>query len=319
MRRTLQIILTCVLLCATFSARAQFREEAFTQTYQNPNDTTARDSTDTLFSFAEFFGGVAHKRNVRIGTLFAGSTVFIGSQQIHNRQYWKLPVFYGGIGAGLGAGFYFRSQYNKSVAAYEAAYAADPATNVTVNQRYKTYSTLSFVGAGLSYWAMLMDGNINYKKGEAAQHPGRSTIYSILLPGLGQIYNREYWKIPIYWGAMAASAYFYSLNNTNYLRYKRIHNEATNTEIAYSGPVSAETALYYRDYFRRYRDWSIVAFLGSYLLNVIDANVFSYMMDFEVTDDLSMRVEPAVMMQDCGYAFAPTSLPALGLRMGISF
>ena len=318
MRRILRTVLTCALLAVTLSARAQFREEAFSQNYQNPNDTTQRDTTDRLFSFEEFFGGVAHKRNVRIGTLFAGSTVFIGSQQIHNRQYWKLPIFYGGIAAGVGTGIYFNAQYKKSVAAYEEAFAADPNTAVTVNERLKTYSTLGFVGAGLTYWSMLMDGNINYKKGEPSQHPGRATIYSILLPGLGQIYNKEYWKIPIYWGAMAASAYFYSLNSTNYKRYKRIHNEATDPEIAYSGPVSAETALYHRDLFRRYRDWSVVALLGSYLLNVIDANVFAYMMDFEVTDDLSMRIEPAVLPPDGQFAWT-AGPPALGLRMGLSF
>ena len=117
---------------------------------------------------------------------------------------------------------------------------------------------------------------------------------------------------------MAASAYFYSLNSTNYQRYKRIHNEATDPEISYSGPVSGETALYYRDLFRRYRDWSVVALLGSYLLNVIDANVFAYMMDFQVTDDLSMRVEPAVLPPDGQYAWT-AGPPALGLRMGFSF
>ena len=316
MRLLRRIILSGLLLTVAFSSRAQFREEAFSQNYQNPADTLQRDTTDKLFSFAEFFGGVAHKRNVRIGTLFAGSTVFIGSQQIHNRQYWKLPIVYSGIGAGLGTGFYYRSQYKKSVAAYEAAYELDPNTSLTVDERLKTYSTLGFLGAGLTWWATLMDGTINYKRGEPSQHPGRATIYSILLPGLGQIYNKEYWKIPIYWGAMAASAYFYSLNRTNYLRYRWIYNDAGNE--GYDGPVSGETALYNRDLFRRYRDWSVVAFLGSYLLCVVDANVFAYMMDFEVTDDLSMRIEPAVLSPECNYAFT-SGPPALGLRVGLSF
>ena len=62
----------------------------------------------------------------------------------------------------------------------------------------------------------------------------------------------------------------------------------------------------------------MVALLGSYLLNVIDANVFAYMMDFQVTDDLSMRVEPAVLPPDGQYAWT-AGPPALGLRMGFSF
>ena len=67
-------------------ASAQFREEAFQQNYNEPGDTTGRDSTDTAFSFKEYFGGLSHKREARQGVLFAGSTVFIGGQQIYNRQ-----------------------------------------------------------------------------------------------------------------------------------------------------------------------------------------------------------------------------------------
>ena len=308
------------LMLGSIDLSAQFKEDAFTQNYQDPNDTTSRDTTDKLFSFAEYFGGVAHKRNVRIGVLFAGSTVFIGGQQIHNRDYWKLPIFYGGIAAGLGTGTYFKIKYNQSKNAYEAAYAEDPSTTLTVDENLKKWSNWSYVGAGLFYWSMLMDGNIWYKPGEPAQHPGRATIYSILLPGLGQAYNGEYWKIPLYWGLMAGSAHFYMLNNTNYRRYKRIHNEATTPDVAYTGPISGETAKYYRDVFRRYRDYSAVAFMFSYLLQVIDANVFSYMLDFEVTDDISWNMGPAILPPDNGYAFATGSnAPAVGMSFGLRF
>ena len=320
MRKFLVYIALTLSALALFPSRAngQFKKDAFTQTYANPNDTTQRDSVDTMFSFKEFFGGVAHKRNVRIGSLFGGSTLFIGSQQIHNKQYWKLPIVYGGIGAGLGTGFYYRSKYKASVAAYDQAYAADPDTPLTIDTRLKTYSTLGFVGAGLVWWGTLMDGTINYKRGEPSQHPGRATIYSILLPGLGQIYNQEYWKVPLYWGLMAGSVHFYYTNNVNYRRYKRIHNEATDPEIAYSGPITAENALYYRDVFRRYRDWSIAAILLSYFIQVIDANVFSYMMDFQVSDDLTMDLQPTLIVPDTGYATLDGS-PAVGMRLGFRF
>ena len=100
----------------------------------------------------------------------------------------------------------------------------------------------------------------------------------------------------------------------------------------YDGPVSASTAKYYRDVYRRYRDYSVVALLGVYLLQVIDANVFSYMQDFELSDDLSMSVSPAVISPDMGYAFNSSSgtgfssgrLPmqgvdGFGLRVGFRF
>ena len=288
---------------ALISAAAQFKEEAFTQSYADPNDTTARDTTDKLFSFKEFFGGVSHKRDVRIGTLFAGSMLFIGSEQIYNRDYWKLPVVYGGIGAGVGLGTYYRLRYNK-----------------TGELKDRQMSTWMFAGAGLVYWGTLMDGMIRYKR-DVYPNPGKATIYSILLPGLGQVYNGEAWKVPLYWGFMAGATHFLLLNNTNYKRYKRIHNEATGEDAAsYNTPISGETAKYYRDVFRRYRDYSIVALMGFYLLQVIDANVFAYMQDFEVNDDLSIQIRPTVITPDVQYAAVPApGTSAFGLSIGLKF
>ena len=86
--------------------------------------------------------------------------------------------------------------------------------------------------------------------------PGRATLFSLLCPGLGQAYNGEYWKIPIYITGMATAFYFYDTNNINYQRYRRIYKEATanDPENPYTGPISAETAVYYRDIYRQYRD-----------------------------------------------------------------
>ncbi len=323
MKALRKIIATLVLLAAfSAGARAQFREDAFQQTYNNPNDTTAmKDSVDKMFSLKEYLGGLRHKNELKIGTMFAGSTVFIGGEQIYNRQYWKLPIIYGGLGATVGMGIHYRNKYNKSVDAFDAAYALDPETTLTIDKRSKDLSTWCFAGAGFLYWATLMDGVVNYKS-DLHPHPGKSTLYSILLPGLGQAYNGEFWKIPIYWAGIVGSVHYYRLNSTNYKRYKRIHNEATDPDIKYDGPVSAETALYYRNVFRRYRDYSVVALFGFYLLQVIDANVFAYMQDFEVSDDLSVKVSPAVIVPEMNYAQGPipsTSNSAFGLRLGLTF
>ena len=107
--------------------------------------------------------------------------------------------------------------------------------------------------------------------------------------------------------------------NTNYKRYRRIYNEATDPDTSYSGPISADAALYYRNVFRRYRDWSAVALLLSYLLNVIDADVFSYMMDFEVTDDISLNIEPSFNAAPPGNAFAMTAPPSVGMGLKLNF
>lgn len=315
----LRILLVLALATAfSFGANAQFKEEAFSQSYNNPADTLAsRDSVDQMWTFKEFFHGVAkHDSTLKIGSMFAGSTVFIGAEQFYNKQYWKIPVIYAGIGTGIGMGIKYNKQYKASKRAYDAAYEADPETTLTIDQDARRMSNYMFAAAGLIYWGGLMDGVVNYKR-DAKNQAGKATIYSILLPGLGQAYNGEFWKIPIYWGAMIGSYHYWSTNNTNYKRYKRIHNEATAEDSTYEGLIPAERALYYRNAFRRFRDYSMVALVGSYLLQVIDANVFSYMQDFEVNDDLSMRVGPAVIPQNNEYALLGNS--ALGLKVGFTF
>ncbi len=316
MSRHLYHIVLAVAVCIlgfSFNAEAQFKEEAFTQNYNDENDTTARDTTDSAFTFKEFFGGVRHKRDCRIGVLFAGSTVFVGTQQMYNKQYWKLPVIYGGMAATAGAGIYFRHKYN-----------------VDGGKDNRNISNLCFIGTGLIYWGALLDGVGNYKR-DVYPQAGKATLYSALLPGLGQAYNGEYWKIPIYYTGLMCSAHFLVTNNTNYLRYKRIYNQATAENSTYDGPVSASTAKYYRDVFRRYRDYSVVALMGFYLLQIIDANVFSYMQNFELGDDLSMSVSPTVISPDMGYAMnsgsyvggnsalSTTGGNAFGLSVGLRF
>lgn len=278
------------LACA-LPLNAQFRENAFTQSY-NDDTTTAKDSADVLFSFKDFFGGVSHKHEIKIGVMFAGSTLFLGSSQIYNRDYWKLPLVYTGILAPAGMGIYQNLKGNHDAASWW------------------------FVGAGLAYWGALMDGVISYEPSKYP-HAGKATLYSLLVPGLGQIYNHEAWKIPLYWGIIGGGVHFYFQNRTNYLRFQRIYKEMTDSDPSNDGPVSAETALYYRNVYRRYRDYSMLVIFGGYLLQIIDANVFSYMHDFNVSDDLSIKLAPTIMPTGATYALGQK--PAIGMRFGLSF
>ena len=290
-------IFMAVSLTAIFcmDASAQFREEAFSQQY-NDDPASAADSTDVLFSFKEYFGGLAHKNDLRIGTMTGGSALFIGGSQIYNRQYWKLPIVYGAIGGSLGAGIYLNGKGNKEAAKY------------------------CFIGAGVAYWATLMDGVINFRPNDYP-HPGTATLYSLLLPGLGQIYNHEYWKLPIYLGAIGFAIHFYADNQANYLRFRDIYRLASDSKSGYDGPVTADQALYYRNAYRRIRDYSVLAIAALYILQVIDANVFSYMHNFEVDDDLSLKVAPTVILPEYQYAsINPVSQQAaFGLRLGLNF
>lgn len=294
MTRAARILaLLAFLFAAGIPAAAQFKQEAFSQSY-NDDPASPKDTADRMFSFREFFGAVTHRNTMKVGTMLAGSSVFIGTGQIYNRDYWKLPLVYGGIGGGLASGFYFRNNGKPDIARW------------------------CFIGAGVSYWATMMDEVFCYKPDDYPQ-PGKATIYSILLPGLGQIYNGEAWKLPIYWGGLVGSVHFFVLNRTNYQRYRRIYLEATDESEEYKGPVSAQTALYYRNVYRRYRDYSVLAIAGFYLLQVIDANVFAYMHDFNVAEDLTLSVDPAVIPQDNCYALGPGGGTAFGLRLGLTF
>ena len=283
-------VAVAALLSAAPEASAQFKSDAFTQSY-NDDKGENKDSVDVMFSFPEFLGGLRHEREARIGTVFAGSTLFVGAQQIYNKDYWKLPLVYGSILGAAGSGLYFNRTGRSDIAKY------------------------CFIGAGVSYWATLMDGVLNY---DPAPYPyaGKATILSILLPGLGQAYNGEFWKIPIYDGGLVACLYFYLNNTVNFERFRRIYIEAN--EAGYSGPISSSTALYYRNIYRTYRDYSIVATLLVYLIQVIDANVFAYMHDFEVTDDVSLKLSPTLLTPGMQYA-SIDGMPTFGMKLALSF
>ena len=309
-RRIRLYILAFIVFLTGFAldGNAQFKEEAFQQTYNEKGDSTAvADTADKLFSFKEWGRGLAHKQKIEVGTMFMGSVFAPGTAQIYNKDYWKLPIVYGGIGSLAGTGGYYLHRYNKSG-----------------NLSDKQTGTWLLAGAGLVYWGSLMDGVISYES-DIEPLPGRATLYSALLPGMGQIYNGELFKLPIYWGGLLISSHLLVKYNTNYKRFKRIHNQATSTDPEISGnvPISGETAKWYRDVYRRYRDYSIVATVLVYALQVIDANVFAYMHDFEVTDDISMNIEPALISPYNEYAMNTGPINpmnnAVGMRVGIRF
>ena len=334
MKKLLKYIMSVVVAIIGFPAtcHAQFKEEAFQQTYNEEGTYNPADTADRLFSFKEYIGGLSHKNTIKPGVMFAGSVVLPGTAQIYNKDYWNLPIVYGGIGALAGTGGYYLHAYNKQKKAYTAwetdkiAYEEQfgstyPELSPEVNLQYKQTGTWLMVRAGLIYWGSLLDGVICYES-EKYPDPGKSTLYSILLPGLGQIYNGELYKVPIYWGGLLVSTHMLMNNNRNYKRFKRINNEVSTNGNIPGVQISSETAKWYRDVYRRYRDYSIVATALVYVLQVMDANVFAYMHDFEVTDDISMSVEPAVIAPNNAYAINTTPAGAensFGLRVGITF
>ena len=127
--------------------------------------------------------------------------------------------------------------------------------------------------------------------------PAKAAFYSAILPGLGQAYNKKYWKIPLVYGAIGTSLYFYIDSNTKYHQYRDAYKRRlegfTDDEFSYldeSRLISAQK------FYQRNRDLSALFVVGFYVLNIIDANVDAALIQFNVNENLSMR--PDIYMND---------------------
>lgn len=138
-------------------------------------------------------------------------------------------------------------------------------------------------------------------------NPRLATRYSALLPGLGQAYNKQYWKIPIVYGALAIPVSTYIYNNDLYLKTKFAYNALLKQKNGDPSDVdkidpslkslSIGSLQSYRNIFRRDRDYSILWFFIGWGVNVIDATIFGHLKEFDVSNDLSMHIVPVVQPQ----------------------
>ena len=125
--------------------------------------------------------------------------------------------------------------------------------------------------------------------------PAKAAFYSAILPGLGQAYNKRYWKIPIVYGAMGAGVYFIIDNNKKYNQYrneykKRLANGGTiDTSDPTYGNLTTESVIRGQKFYQKNRDLSVLITAGLYILNIVDANVDAHLLQFNVNDDLSLK------------------------------
>jgi hypothetical protein len=148
--------------------------------------------------------------------------------------------------------------------------------------------------------------------------PSKAAFYSAVFPGMGQIYNKKYWKAPIVWAGMATSTSIYLFNNNEYKRYRRafrqresgLQDEFTldnGTEvISRNGLISAQRTL------RNNRDLSLLATVLVYVLQIVEASVNAHLLQFDTSDQLSVK---PVMISDPIRVEAPSK----GLRLHYSF
>lgn len=131
--------------------------------------------------------------------------------------------------------------------------------------------------------------------------PRKATIYSAVIPGLGQVYNRKYWKVPIVYAGIGTCAYFAMFSQRRYNEFTeawRSLNSTNNPDsiIQFDGYLYTLNGLDAgRNYYRRNRDLFTIFTAGVYLMNIIDANVDAHLFDFDISDDLSLRLQPAAL------------------------
>ena len=150
--------------------------------------------------------------------------------------------------------------------------------------------------------------------GGLGHSPHTATMYAAILPGLGQIYNRKYWKLPLLYGGAAALVYAIHFHNKYYKKYSSAYQDfllgdpnnksymyfverAHLTEELVQGTYKQwfQTSLKNKkDYYRRYRDLSIFGMVGLYALQIVDACVDAHFFNFDVSDDLSLNWSPAL-------------------------
>lgn len=176
---------------------------------------------------------------------------------------------------------------------------------------------------------------VKKKRDWSTWHPEakRAMWMALVLPGAGQIYNRKYWKLPIIYGGFVGCAYAITWNNQMYHDYSQayldIMDDDPNTQsynqfLHLGATIDASNINRYKeifrkrkDKFRRWRDMGVFVMIGVYAFSVIDAYVDASLSEFDISDDLTLRVEPTVMNDK--RTNNPFKSASLGLQCSLKF
>ncbi|GCD78134.1 hypothetical protein JCM31826_16160 [Thermaurantimonas aggregans] len=132
----------------------------------------------------------------------------------------------------------------------------------------------------------------------------RAVVYSALVPGLGQAYNKKYWKIPLVYAALGATGYFVLENDHQYrYYYGGLERLVLDSVDIFEGRYSPENLIFIANTYRRWRDLSALLFIAAYGLNILDAYVDAHFYYYDISDKLSLRIKPS--LQQVHTAFIP--------------
>jgi len=182
----------------------------------------------------------------------------------------------------------------------------------------------------------LANEKMQFEKEKFKPNSKKATIYAAIFPGLGQIYNRKYWKLPLVYGSFIGCAYAITWNGNQYNGYRKAYldflyyldgkpNDNSWDAYRYGSYLRQDPSTWTpdmsntfstnlksaRDYYRRYRDLSYIITVGVYAIWIIDAYVDAQLFDFDISPDLSMHVEPVL--------FDRTAVNTRSVGMQLSF
>lgn len=172
---------------------------------------------------------------------------------------------------------------------------------------------------------IVIDGKVK-KRETNPLAPSKAAFYSAILPGLGQVYNKRYWKVPIVWGALGIGIYAYNFNNREYNRFRDAFKrrkagfaddefyDINNSGIVPGNPdISDEALQNAQERAQTDRDLALAITIGLYILNIVDANVDAHLKQFNVDEDLALDIKPFLEYNPV------TTDPMYGLAFTVKF
>lgn len=256
---------------------------------------------------------------IKPGALVALSLI-PGMGQVYNRQWWKVPIIYSALGGFTAAGFYFNNQARVATLKWQDAINNKKGPDVTNPLKSRmmnnnTATTVMFALAGATYFYQLADATFNYRGN--TNHIRKATILAALFPGAGFIYTKTYWRLPIYYGGMAALGTVVDYNNRSYERFNRaweivVANDP-NVKDEFNGRYSADVLKNAKDAYRRNRDFGIICLVGVYALSIIDTYVIATLKNWDVTPNLGVTITPTTFSERLGQNSAIPSGAGLSL------
>jgi len=274
------------------------------------------------------------------------STFVPGLGQLYNRKPWKVPIVYGGFYTLFYAWNYNNTRYKK----FHYASVSFPSTLTerafpfngryyTIAQLnksasfYKKYRTLSLIGLLEWYTLNILDASIDaysvqysMLSDQKYHSPQRAALLSAAIPGLGQFYNKRFaWiKVPAIYGGFTGLYIAWKYNNDYFTLFNDVYNNIpANAPVDsnyfvgnISRPFLKDNIYKQQEYFRHWKDLNII-FMGLlYMLNIIDATVSAYMYSYDISNDLSIRIQP--QMIDLNSQYYGSAFP-VGVKMTFNF